>query len=337
MDARDRIATARPLSPKQYPVETGVFKRIAGWLTAVDDVSFDLYRGETLGLVGESGSGKTTLGRSLLRAVEPTAGTVTLRVNGDVHELTSMQPRPLRAIRRHMQIIFQDPFSSLSPRMTVLELIGEPLMLNGVASGGELEQRVAELMEVVGLNVKHSRRYPNAFSGGQRQRIAIARTLALRPELIVADEPVSALDVSIQAQILNLLQDLQAQFELTYIFITHDLSVVEHISDRVAVMYAGKIVELATSEALFARPRHPYAESLLEAVPQPDPDVPRHEFRLSGEVADPANLPPGCPFHPRCAHAADRCRSEVPVLRETEQGHLAACHFADELDLRSVT
>ena len=281
-----------------------------------------------------AGCGKTTLGRLLLRAIDPTSGEVTLYLNGNAHELTAMRQRELRSIRRHMQMVFQDPFSSLSPRMTVLELIGEPLRLNGVASGVELQRRVMELMDVVGLNVNHLKRYPNAFSGGQRQRIGIARALALRPELIVADEPVSALDVSIQAQILNLLQDLQAQFNLTYVFITHDLSVVEHISDRIAVMYAGKIVELATKEALFRRPRHPYTATLLAAVPNPDPDIPPQQVRLSGEVADLANLPAGCAFHPRCPHVGERWRSEVPALEQTEPRHMAACHFANELDLR---
>jgi len=313
---------------KYFPIKAGFFNKIVGQVKAVDGVTFDLYPGECLGLVGESGSGKTTVGRTLLRALSPTDGEIIFSVNGQSYNLATVSEYVLRPLRQHMQMIFQDPYSSLNPRMTVADIIGEPLLVNGVIDRSEREARVSELLEQVGLKTEHLRRYPHAFSGGQRQRIGIARALALRPTLIVADEPVSALDVSVQAQVLNLLQDLQESFHLTYLFIAHDLSVVGHISDRIAVMYAGRLVELGATEELLDQPKHPYTEALLAAVPIPDPSLNRDRRLLSGEVADPANLPTGCVFHPRCPHAEDRCKTEVPDLREVTPGHFARCYFA---------
>jgi peptide/nickel transport system ATP-binding protein len=318
---------------KHFPIVRGVFGRTVGHVRAVDGVSFDLVEGECLGLVGESGSGKTTVGRTLLRAYEPTAGEIRFRINGEMVDVARAPADRLKALRRHMQMIFQDPYSSLNPRMTVLDIVGEPLLVHGVRSRREREDRVRKLLRQVGLKPHHLRRYPHAFSGGQRQRIGIARALALEPKLVVADEPVSALDVSVQAQVLNLLAELQRRLGLTYLFIAHDLSVVRHISDRVAVMYAGRLVELAEVDALFARPRHPYTEALLSAVPRPDPARRSKRILLTGEVADPSNPPPGCPFHPRCRYVQDRCRSELPDLREAAGGHFARCHFAEELEL----
>ena len=313
---------------KYFPIKAGFFNKTVGQVKAVDGVTFDLYPGECLGLVGESGSGKTTIGRTLLRALSPTDGEIVFSVNGQSYNLASVSEGVLRPLRQHMQMIFQDPYSSLNPRMTVADIIGEPLLVNGVVDRSKREERVSELLEQVGLKTEHLRRYPHAFSGGQRQRIGIARALALRPTLIVADEPVSALDVSVQAQVLNLLQDLQETFQLTYLFIAHDLSVVGHITDRIAVMYAGRLVELGVTEELLDQPKHPYTEALLAAVPIPDPSFNRDRQLLSGEVADPANLPTGCVFHPRCPHAEDRCKTEVPDLREITAGHFARCHFA---------
>ncbi len=335
MQSDETILQVKALK-KYFPIEKGVLRRQVGQVKAVDDVSFDIKRGEALGLVGESGCGKTTLGRCVLRAIDPTAGEITLRKSdGATVDITTLDKQELRQLRKEMQMVFQDPFSSLSPRMTVLDIIGEPLWAQGVR-GRELEDRVRELADLVGLNVGHLNRYPNAFSGGQRQRIGIARALATHPGLIVADEPVSALDVSIQAQILNLLQDLQEKLGLTYLFIAHDLSVVEHIADRVAVMYVGKIIELADTEALYLNPKHPYTEALLSAVPKPDPRLEEQEIILSGEVANPADPPSGCLFHPRCQYAQDRCRHEAPALEEVLPGHFAACHFASELELTGV-
>lgn len=336
------ISTKKPLLEvknlkKYFPIEKGLLRRSTGAVRAVDNVSFMIYEGETFGLVGESGSGKTTLGRCIVRAIDPTEGIVLLRLPDDSYvNLASMTKKELREVRRHFHMIFQDPYSSLDPRMTVLDIIAEPIRNNKLAKGEELNNRVIELLEVVGLEIQHLKRYPHAFSGGQRQRIGIARSLAPYPRLIVCDEAVSALDVSIQAQIMNLLQDLQEQFNLTYLFIAHDLSVVEHIADRVAVMYVGQLVETAKTEDLFTNPKHPYTEALLSAVPTSDPDVKMDRIILPGEIANPADPPSGCYFHPRCRYAQDICREKVPVAQEIEPEHFVACHLADKLDLRGV-
>ncbi|MCD5409014.1 ABC transporter ATP-binding protein [Candidatus Bipolaricaulota bacterium] len=323
---------------KYFPVRRGVFRRVVGWVKAVDDVDMFIPEGETLGLVGESGCGKTTTGRTILRLVEPTAGEILFRSKqfGKVVDLAKLDKKALKPLRREMQIIFQDPYSSLNPRMTVGDIIGEPLIVHRVARGREKEERVAELLQAVGLKPEHMRRYPHEFSGGQRQRIGIARALALDPQLIVCDEPVSALDVSIQAQVLNLLEDLQEQFHLTYLFIAHDLSVVKHISDRVAVMYLGKIVELAETEELFTHPIHPYTEALLSAVPVPDPDYEAEHIILQGDVPSPIRPPPGCYFHPRCPYAKDICSEVAPEFRDYGEHHFTACHLAGQLTLRGV-
>ncbi len=321
------------------PITKGFFNRTVGAVKAVDGVSFEIKKGETLSLVGESGCGKTTVGRSLLRVYEPTSGTIDYHTaRGDVVDLATLSTRELKPYRRDIRMIFQDPQSSLNPRMPVFDIVAEPLIINRIASGRALEDRVAELLQKVGLRPEYMRRYPHAFSGGERQRIGIARALTLNPRLIVCDEAVSALDVSVQAQVLNLLQDLQAEFDLTYLFVAHDLSVVKHISDRVAVMYVGKLAELAPADALFRRPQHPYTEALLSAVPQADPRLRKRgdRIRLSGEVADPANPPSGCYFHPRCPYARERCKTEEPALRDVGAGHLAACHFSEELQLKGI-
>lgn len=323
---------------KHFPIKRGFFtSRTVGYVKAVDGVSFYIREGETLGLVGESGCGKTTTGRLILRAYDPTAGDIwfTDRNLGRVN-IPILDKQQLKQLRQNMQLIFQDPYSSLNPRMTLLEIVGEPLYVNKVAQGSEMKDQVAELLRVVGLRPEYMSRYPHAFSGGQRQRIGVARALALNPQLVVCDEPVSALDVSVQAQILNLLQDLQQKFGLTYLFISHDLSVVEHISDRVAVMYVGKLVESATTTELFINPRHPYTEALLSAVPKPDPRIRTEPIVLPGEVADPANPPSGCYFHPRCQYQKDYCATEEPALREIAPEHFVSCHRAEELKLLSV-
>lgn len=319
---------------KYFPIRRGFFKRVMGHVKAVDGVSFAIDEGETLGLVGESGCGKTTTGRSIMRAIEPTDGEVLFRDP----ELGLVNVRELdvdgvRHIRRSMRMIFQDPYASLNPRMSLLDIVGAPLRAMGLARGKELEDRVAEMLRRVGLSPEYMRRYPHAFSGGQRQRIGLARALAPNPKFVVCDEPVSALDVSVQAQILNLLQDLQQDLGLTYLFVAHDLSVVAHISDRVAVMYVGKIVELARTPELFTRPLHPYTEALMAAIPRPDPNPRAKHIVLAGEVANPANPPSGCYFHPRCEYATALCSEEEPAWEELEDGHYARCHRARELTL----
>ncbi|MBK8021210.1 MAG: dipeptide ABC transporter ATP-binding protein [Chloroflexi bacterium] len=335
-DSRRTLLDVRDLK-KHFPVRRGMIVRATGTVKAVDGTSLSLREGETLGLVGESGCGKTTLGRCIVRAYQPTSGEIRYRDKaGQEIDLAPLSERELRRFRPDIQMIFQDPFGSLNPRMTLLHLIGEPLRVNKMGNDREIKDRVADLLRVVGLRPEYMTRYPHAFSGGQRQRIGIARALTLNPRLIVCDEPVSALDVSVQAQILNLLQDLQDQFNLTYLFVAHDLSVVEHISDHVAVMYVGKIVERSDTDSLFRNPLHPYTAALMSAVPKPDPRARVEPIVLEGDIADPANPPSGCYFHPRCSFCIDRCKREAPELREVQPGHWAACHRAEELQLKGV-
>jgi peptide/nickel transport system ATP-binding protein len=323
---------------KHFPIRRGLLRRTAGYVRAVDDVSFTILAGETLALVGESGCGKTTTGRCIIRLIEPTAGEIIYRDDdGHFASVTQLDAQQLKAFRRQAQIIFQDPYSALDPRMSVADIIGEPLTIHSASRGSGLSDRVVQLLRSVGLQGDHLRRYPHSFSGGQRQRIGIARALALNPRLIVCDEPVSALDVSIQAQVINLLEDLQEQHGLAYLFISHDLGVVYQISDRVAVMYVGKMVELARTEDLFRHPRHPYTEALLSALPVPDPRKRRSRIVLAGEVANPANPPAGCHFHPRCPYAKAVCAHEAPPLRQVESEHFVSCHFAEELHLRGIS
>lgn len=321
---------------KYFPITKGFLRKKVATIRAVDDISFFIREGETLGLVGESGCGKTTTGKVILRAYDPTDGDVILHIDRKEINVAKLSPKELKDVRKYMQMIFQDPFKSLNPRMTVRDIIGEPLIVNNIAKGKDLDDRVADLMKKVGLRPEYMKRYPHAFSGGQRQRISIARALALNPKLVVCDEPVSALDVSIQAQVLNLLMDLQQEFKLTYLFISHDLSVVEHICDRVAVMYVGKIVELAKTEEIFENPKHPYTEALLSAVPKPDPKMKTRRILLKGEVPDASNPPSGCYFHPRCNYAKDICREVRPELIDIGNEHYVACHFAKELNLKGI-
>jgi peptide/nickel transport system ATP-binding protein len=344
----DALLEVRNLK-KYFPIRKGFLRREVGAVRAVDDVSFEVRPGETLALVGESGCGKTTTARCVLRALDPTSGQVLFRSSsGAVVDVAAVPRGQLRPLRREMQMIFQDPFSSLNPRMTLLDIVGEPLLVNGVGNRQERIDRVTELLRLVGLRPEYMRRFPHAFSGGQRQRIGIARALALHPRLVVADEAVSALDVSVQAQILNLLLDLQERLGLTYLFVAHDLSVVKHISDRVAVMYVGQIVEMADSQSLFSSPKHPYTAALLSAIPEPDPrarprtrrtateSARRSRVVLQGEVANPAAPPSGCYFHPRCQYAIDTCRKVAPVWEEIEPGRFVRCHRARELTLAGV-
>ncbi|MAS38265.1 MAG: peptide ABC transporter ATP-binding protein [Anaerolineaceae bacterium] len=321
-----------------FPIRRGFLQRVSGHVRAVDDVTLTIQRGETLGLVGESGCGKTTLGRCIVRAYQPTDGHLLYNGQGAAEvDLAKLSRAELKPYRREVRMIFQDPFASLNPRLTVFDNVAEPLRIHQIADGSALENRVTGLMNRVGLRPEFMKRYPHAFSGGQRQRIGIARALALDPQLIVADEAVSALDVSVRAQILNLMLELQKEMGLTYLFISHDLSVVEYIAHRVAVMYVGKVVEVAPAKKLFAQPQHPYTEALLSAIPRPNPRRKSKRILLEGDVADPSDPPSGCYFHPRCRYAQDRCKIERPPLRTLPDGHQVACHFAEELDLAGIS
>jgi peptide/nickel transport system ATP-binding protein len=323
---------------KFFPIKRGFFKRVVGHVRAVDNINLYIMEGETLGMVGESGCGKTTAGRSILRAIQPTSGKVLFRDRnlGKV-DVAQLDDKEIIVARRSMRMIFQDPYASLNPRMTILDIVGAPLRAMGIIRGKQIEERVAEILELVGLRPEYMRRYPHAFSGGQRQRIGVARALAPNPTFIVCDEPVSALDVSVQAQILNLLQDLQEKLGLTYLFVAHDLSVVAHICNRVGVMYVGKSVELAPTRELFVNPRHPYTEALMSAIPLPDPRPREKRVLLTGEVANPAAPPSGCYFHPRCTYCKDICKTEDPPFREITPGHYVKCHLAEELSLNGVS
>ncbi|GKV57125.1 ABC transporter ATP-binding protein [Sporosarcina sp. NCCP-2222] len=311
---------------KYFPVKKGPLGRIAGHVKAVDDVSFHVNEGETLGIVGESGCGKSTTGKLLMRLLSPTAGTVEF----DGKDITTLTNDEMRKVRRDIQMVFQDPYASLNPRHSIARILEEPLIVHGIASKKERREKVKQFLEVVGLSSYHAKRFPHQFSGGQRQRIGIARALMTNPKLIIADEPVSALDVSIQAQVLNLMQDLQKEFKLTYIFIAHDLSVVRHISDRVGVMYLGKLVEIADSEQLYEEPLHPYTQALLSAVPIPDPHFKNEQIIIEGDIPNPADPPSGCPFHTRCPHKMEICTKVTPALNEKKSGHSVACHLYNE-------
>ena len=312
---------------KYFPIQSGILAKKSGEVKAVDDLSFEVYEGETLGIVGESGCGKSTTGRAIMRLLEPTSGKVTF----DDVELTDLSNKEMRKMRRDIQMVFQDPYASLNPRHTVGKILEEPLIVHGIGKSKERKERVQEYLEIVGLSSYHAKRYPHQFSGGQRQRIGIARALMTNPRLIIADEPVSALDVSIQAQVLNLMQKLQQDLKLTYIFIAHDLGVVRHISDRVGVMYLGRIVELADSESLYREPLHPYTQALLSAVPIPDPTHHREQILLEGDIPSPSNPPAGCSFHTRCPYATDICKFTVPIFRKVKPGHAVACHLYNDV------
>jgi peptide/nickel transport system ATP-binding protein len=328
---------------KYFPIQKGLLRRTVGYVKAVDDVSFFVREGETLGLVGESGCGKSTAGRSIIRLYEPTAGQILFKSRAlgtegkpKLVNLIDLKPEEMKIIRREISMVFQDPINSLNPRMTVSDIVAEPMVIHGLDNGRETEEIISRLLERVGLRPDHLRRYPHEFSGGQRQRIGIARALSLNPRLVICDEPVSALDVSIQAQTLNLLQDLQKDFNLSYIFVAHDLSVVQHISDRVAVMYVGKVAEIADADELYSHPLHPYTEALLSAVPKPDPFYKSDRIVMQGEVADPSNPPSGCYFHPRCRYAQEVCKLKTPEFRELKPGHYVSCHRAEELTLEGI-
>jgi peptide/nickel transport system ATP-binding protein len=328
---------------KWFPIQKGLLKRVVGNVKAVDDVSFYLRRGETLGLVGESGCGKTTASRTVIRLYEPTGGAAYYKTDtlspGNTEEVVNLfdlSKDQMKLVRREISMVFQDPVNSLNPRMSVFDIVSEPMVIHGMKVGSEMEDTVVTLLERVGLRKEHVRRYPHEFSGGQRQRIGIARALSLNPKVIFCDEPVSALDVSIQAQTLNLLQDLQADFNLSYVFVAHDLSVVQHISDRVAVMYVGKMAEVADSDELYNHPLHPYTEALMSSVPKPDPLYKSERIIMQGDVADPSNPPSGCYFHPRCRYAVDKCSQETPEFREFKPDHFVACHRVEELTLKGV-
>lgn len=336
MEKNNKILDVKGIK-KYFPIKSSFLKRTIGYVRAVDDVDLYVRQGETLGLVGESGCGKTTIGRCILRAIEPTSGQILFRNSKDeMVEVNNLTYNALQTLRRDMQMIFQDPYSSLNPRMIVQDIIAEPLICNTQLKRNEIKDRVKELVDLVGLNNRHLERYPHAFSGGQRQRIGIARALATNPRFIVCDEAVSALDVSVQAQILNLLQELQNRLNLSYLFISHDLSVIQHMSERVGVMYLGKIVEMAKSDVMFRKPLHPYTEALFSAKPIPDPKIKRKRIVLGGEIGNSANLPSGCYLHPRCKYAHDICKDQTPKFRELEPERFVACHLAEDLHLRGM-
>ena len=337
LDTKELMLEVKNLK-KYFPIKKGFLQRTVGYVHAVDDVSFSIRQGETLSLVGESGCGKTTTVRCIMRAIDPDEGQVLFRIENDTTvDLATLSLSKIRPLRRDIQMIFQDPFSSLNPRMTIFQIISEPLLVNRIGTHKEREDRVAGLLRQVGLRPEYMQRFPHAFSGGQRQRIGIARALALNPRLIVADEPVSGLDVSIQAQVINLMMDLQDEFGLTYLFVSHDLSVVNQISDRVVVMYVGRVAEVGTPEELFQNPKHPYTSALISSLPKSDPRQRGERAVLEGEVANPAAPPTGCYFHPRCPFAIDQCRVEAPPLKKISSGRLVSCHRAEELDLAGVT